>query len=216
MGCSTDKQDHQPFPRKGILSHNSNLPLYTLRRVAGAEESVAYCYVVDSVRNEGGRFLQGGSGPNFQGDMVTLCTCKHHTHTSLSSVDWEGKWVAGFTGLGAGGGKNALVYLTKIGHAFESHHDLWYSVEILPETKRAKAATLNRLEDLFEPIDELSDPFDHRGYHSPHETHSHAPNNGWYRDVDRTGYGGAGRPCWLETRGTPSCGIDRRSSSRTR
>ena len=172
-----------------MLSHNSNLPLDALRRVASAGESVVYCYVVDSVRNEGEGFVQGGSGPNFQGDMVSLCTCKHHMRTSLSPADWEGKWVAGFTGVGAGGGKNALVYLTKVGHAFESHHDLWYSEEIAAETKRAKSATLSRLGDLFEPVDESSDPFDHRGYRPPHADHSHASKNAWHRDVDQTGYG---------------------------
>lgn len=190
MTCSGVEQDRQPFPRRGRLSANANLPLDSLRRVVGSEETVAYCYVVDSVSNEGGRFVQRGSGPNFQGDMMTLCTCKHHMRTSLSPALWEGKWVAGFTGVGAGEGKNALVYLTKVGHAFESHYDLWFSEDIPAETKRAKSATLSRLGDLFQPLDELSDPFDRRDYHPPHAAHSHIHNNAWYGDVDRTGYGG--------------------------
>jgi hypothetical protein len=190
MSCGHNEKDYQPFPRKGRLHDNSNLSLTALRGIVGSEGTVAYCYVVDSVRSEGGRLVHRGSGPNFWGGMMTLCTCKHHMRTSLSPHDWEGKWVAGFTGVGAGGGRNALVYLTKVGHAFESHYDLWYSDEIPAETKRAKAATLSRLGDLFEPVDELSDPFDHRGYRPPHGAHSHAPNDGWHGDVDRTGYGG--------------------------
>ena len=158
------------------MHDNSNLSLTALRGIAGSGESVAYCYVVDSVRSEGGRLVHRGSGPNFQGEMLTLCTCKHHMRTSLSPYAWEGNWVAGFTGIGAGGGRNALVYLIKVGYAFESHYDLWYSEEIPPQTKRAKSATLSRLGELFEPIDELSDPFDHRGYRPPHEDHSHPPN----------------------------------------
>jgi hypothetical protein len=189
MTCLASEQSHQPFPEKGVLSDNSNASLHTLRRVIGSEPTIAYCYVVDTIRNEGGRLVQRGSGPNFQGDMVTLCTCKHHMRTSLSPHDWEGKWVAGFTGVGASGGRNALVYLTQVGHAFESHHDLWYSEEVPPETKRAKSATSSRLGDLFKPVDESSDPFDHRGYRAPREGHSHAPNNAWHRDVDCTGYG---------------------------
>lgn len=173
-----------------------NLSPSALLERTGSGQATVYCYVVDSVRNEDGRFVHRGSGPNFQGDMVTLCTCKHHMRTSLSPDDWQGRWVAGFTGVKAGEGKNALVYLTKVGYAFESHHDLWYSEEISTETKRAKSATLSRLGDLFEPIDESSDPFDHRDYRPPHIAHSHAPNNTWYGDVDRTGYGGR-RPALL-------------------
>ncbi len=77
MGCSTDEPDHQPFPRKGLLSDNSNLPLETLYSSLGSERTVVYRYVITSVDNNGGRFVQRGSGPNFQGNMVTLCTCKH-------------------------------------------------------------------------------------------------------------------------------------------
>lgn len=190
MTCLASEQNHQPFPKKGKLYGNTNLPPGRLRNVIGSEQATAYCYVIDTVKNEGGRFVHRGSGPNLQGGMITLCTCKHHMRTSLGPDEWEGKWVAGFTGVGAGGGRNALVYLTKVGHAFEAHHDLWYSDRIPAETKRAKSATLNRLGDLFEPFDELSDPFDHRGYRPPHEAHSHAPNSAWHGDVDRTGYGG--------------------------
>jgi hypothetical protein len=142
------------------------------------------------VKNEGGHFVQWGSGPNFQGDMITLCTCKHHMRTSLGPNDWEGKWVAGFAGVGAGGGRNALVYLMKVAHGFESHYDLWYSEDIPPETKRAKSARLSIYGDIFEPVDRSSDPFDPRAYHLPHEAHSHIVDNGWYGDVDRIGYSG--------------------------
>ena len=91
MTCGPNEKDQQPFPRKGKLHDNSSLSLNTLRDIVGSEGTLVYCYVVDSVKNEGGRFVQRGSGPNFQGDMVTLCTCKHHMRTSLSSDDWEGK-----------------------------------------------------------------------------------------------------------------------------
>lgn len=194
--CGPNQKTYQPFPRKGKLHGNLNLSSKALRDIVGSEGAIVYCYVVDSVTDEGGHLVQRGSGPNFQGDMATLCTCKHHMRTSLSPDDWEGKWVAGFTGVGAGGGRNALVFLTRVDHAFESHHGLWYSEEIPAETKRAKSATSNRLGDLFEPVDEWSDPFDHRGYRPPHTTHSHAPDDNWHRDVDHTGYGGR-RPALL-------------------
>ena len=185
-----NEKNYQPFPRKGKLHDNSNLSLNALREIFGSDGTDVYCYVVASVPNEGGSFVQRGSGPNFQGDMVTLCTCKHYMRTALSPTDWESKWVAGFTGVGAGRGSNALMFLTKVDRAFESYHDLWYSEDIPADTKRAKSATLSSLGDLLEPIDELSDHFDHRGYHPPLDTHSHAPSNAWYGDVDRIGYGG--------------------------
>jgi hypothetical protein len=187
MGCSTGEQDHQPFPSKGTLSDNSNISLETLRGSLSSERTVVYRYVITSVHNEGGRFLQRGSGPNFQGGMVTLCTCKHRMRTYLRLDDWKGKWVAGFTGLGAGRGRNALVYLTKIAHAYESHYDLWYSGEIPDETKRAKSATLSRYGDLLEPLGESVDPYDPFSYHPPDESHSHSKNDSWHGDVRYTG-----------------------------
>jgi hypothetical protein len=107
--------------------------------------------------------------------------------TFLCPADWKGKWIAGFTGVRAGGGRNALIYLTKIGHAFESHYDLWYSEEIPAKTKRAKSATTSRYGDLFQPSDELGDPFDPRSYYPPHETHTHAESSSWHGDVRYTG-----------------------------
>jgi hypothetical protein len=106
--------------------------------------------------------------------------------TYLSPDDWKDKWVAGFTGLGAGRGRNALVYLTKIAHAYESHYDLWYSNEISSKTKQAKSATLSRYGDLLEPLGESVDPYDPLSYHSPNEAHSHSKNNSWHGDVRYT------------------------------
>jgi hypothetical protein len=184
------EQHYQPFPQEGKLFENSNLPLTALRQRTDSEQDVVYYYVIASVSNEEGRFVQWGSGPNFQGGAITLCTCKHLMRSSLDPYGWKGKWIAGFTGVGAGEGRNAFVYLMKVSHAFESHHDLWYSEDIRPETKRAKSSRLSRYGDLFEPIDRSSDPFDPLSYHLPHTTHSHAENNAWYGDVDRTGSGG--------------------------
>ncbi len=187
MSCGPNEKDYQPFPRKGRLRDNSNLSLSALHGIVGSEGTVAYCYVVDSVRSEGGRLVHRGSGPNFRGGMVTLCTCKHLMRTFLSPDDWKGTWIAGFTGVGVGRGKNALVYLTKVAHAFESHYDLWYSTEIPAEAKRAKSARSRRYGDLFQPINESVDPYDPRSYYPPHETHPHARNAAWHRDVRYTG-----------------------------
>ncbi len=169
------------------MRDNLNLPLEVLRGALGAEREVAYRYVVASVANEGGRFAQRGSGPNFQGGAITLCTCKHRMRSYRDPEEWKGRWIAGFTGLGAGEGKNALVYLMKIGHAFESHHDLWNSGEIPAETKRAKSAKRSRHGDLFEPVAGSVDPYDPRSYHPPREAHPHCGGDLWHADVRYAG-----------------------------
>ena len=64
MTCLDSEQDYQPFPKKGMLSDNSNASLAALRQAIGFEEAVAYFYVVDTSRNEGGRLVHRGSGPN--------------------------------------------------------------------------------------------------------------------------------------------------------
>ncbi len=103
MRCSTVELDHQPFPRKGRLSDNPNLSLETLRSRLGSKQTVAYRYVITSIDNDGGSFVHRRSGPKLpRGGMVTLCMRKHRLRTFLSPRDWKGKWVAGFTNIGAG------------------------------------------------------------------------------------------------------------------
>lgn len=187
MTCSATERDYQPFPQEGKLFENSNLPLDALRQRIDPEQTTTYCYVVDTVKNEGGRLVQRESAPNFQGGLITLCTCKHRMRTSRSPCDWEGTWIAGFTGVGAAGGRNALVYLTRVANAFESHYDLWYS-QGTPETaKQAKSARSSKCGDLFQPLKRLSDPFDPRDYHQPCDDHCHCGDD-WHRDVNYTGY----------------------------
>jgi len=200
MVHSMTGQDHQPFPSKGKLAGGLNTPLSVLRQRVGAEEATVYSYVVRSIENEGGNFVQTGSAPNFQGDLITLCTCKHQMRTYRSPYGWEGLWIAGFTSVGIFDERNALVYLTRIAHAFESHHDLWYSQDILETAKQAKSARSSRYGDLFQPLERLSDPFDPRDYYQPCSGHSHCGDNSWHGDVNYAGRSGrkaallAGRP----------------------
>lgn len=189
MACSVNGQEHQPFPRTGKLGTGSNASLSMLRQKVGAEQATVYSYVVETIKNKGGSFVQTGSAPNFQGDLITLCTCKHRMRTSRSPHDWEGLWIAGFTSVGIFDERNALVFLTRIARAFESHRDLWYSQDIPETAKQAKSARSSRYGDLFQPLKRLSDPFDPRDYHQPCDDHCHC-GDGWHGDVNYTGYGG--------------------------
>ncbi len=156
--CTTRDFDYQPFPKAGPLAKTMNLRLDALRDCLSPDATV-YLYIIATIESREGLFVQTGSGPNFQGSLVTLCTCKHFMRTFRDAGGWKGKWVAGFTGVGAGHGKNRLVYLMRVSQAYESHRDFWSSESIPLKTKKAKAAHLHKYGDIFEPLAEIGDPF---------------------------------------------------------
>ena len=179
------KQTHQLYPQQGQLAKTLNLTLGTLRsRLADIEfqEATVYCYVIATIQFDGGEFLQTGSAPNFQGDLITLCTCKHFMRSFLDAPDWRGKWVAGFTGVKAGTGRNALVYMMRVAHAFESHRDLWHSGALKSAAREAKAADRDRFGDVYRPTIEQGDPFEPANYEKPVPNHVHA-GGAWREDI---------------------------------
>lgn len=181
---NSDEAGCQPFPRTGRLRKALNVNLPTLRKHLARESADINPYVVRTVNYSNGRFIQTGSGPNFQGGLITLCTCKHQMRSWLDIHDWPGRWVAGFTRVGAVDRANYLVYLMKVGEAYASHQDLWSSSRLPWKTKKAKAAHLHSLGDMFQPNSLAENPFDYRSYVAPRSDHSHAPNNEWHKDID--------------------------------
>jgi hypothetical protein len=192
MSCDKGKQsDYQPLPVSGSLKKNSNLCLNRLKRAVNQEDATVYCYVIKSVKNDNGSFRQQGCGPNWQGGLITLCTCKHYMRTLKKAEDWNGKWIAGFTTINDGNSRkdgsnrrNALVYLMKVKVAFESHHDLWYALPA--KTRMAKNAHKkgNILGDVFRPKGKLkdSDKYAPSSYYSPCGSHVHAEKDRWHKD----------------------------------
>lgn len=181
----------QPFPTSGRLAQNFNVPLLELMQRVGAADRPTYSYVMSTVRFRDRRFQHAGPGPNFQGGLLTLCTCKHRMRSARSVEEWPGCWVAGFSGLQAGGGKNALVYLTRVRRAFESAAELWFSEELSDIARQAKAANRTPFGDLFEPSDAAHlRPFEPSSYRCPTEEHCHYENAAWHRDIDYVGFGG--------------------------
>lgn len=67
---------YQVFPASGPLHDALNLSGRDLIQRLGKMEGSVYCYIVTSVKDRGGLFVQTGSAPNFQGGLITLCTCK--------------------------------------------------------------------------------------------------------------------------------------------
>jgi len=147
-----------------------NLSCDELRNIADQDNPDVYLYVITTIEYEGGQFCQCGTGPNFQGDLITLCTCKHRMRSSMITDNWKGKWIAGFTSrtcVNEHQGEHFLFYLMKVSDAFESFRDLWYGTNILNTGKNAKAAHRDRLGDIYEPNRRNIDPYNADDYVNP-------------------------------------------------
>jgi hypothetical protein len=166
------------------LCGNLNLPLSRLYDCA-ARQATVYSYVIASMRQRDGEFIQTGCGPNFQGGVITLCTCKHWMRTFLDPDRWHGVWIAGFTSLPTGEGANFLIYLMRVAHALASHRDLWFSTALPAAVKQRKAADRNRLGDLYQPHHDGIAPWKPDGYVPPCPDHCHA--RGWAKDIGYKG-----------------------------
>jgi hypothetical protein len=193
--CSTKGEDYQAVPPVGSqLARNMNASFEEIASLLHDEQGgVAYCYVVRSVATENGVMVQKGSGPNFQGDFITLCTCKRLMRTYRSTNDWKNVWIVGMASSEARV-NHAVFYMMKVLVAFESYQELFYS-DVLPQgTIHAKAANVHRLGDIYQPLADHGDPFDPDAYVPPIANHSHAPDE-WRKDINyfnpRTGHNAA-------------------------
>jgi hypothetical protein len=183
MSCLT-----QPFPTAGLLSRNLDLEKSQLinELVGKTQDEVrVYSYVMTSVVRHGDKLEQTGSGPNFQGGCLTLCTCKHKMRASLSVKEWQNQWIAGFTSHKCG--EHWLFYLARVKHVYESHRELWNALR--PAVQERKSARSSCLGDLYEPKcpSECIGEFDPSHYYTPIAGHSHhkrACDNGWRIDIN--------------------------------
>lgn len=181
--CGNTAQGCFPTETRDI---KQNASLAELKRLLKEHlNEIAFVYVIRTVeKDEDGRFLQTGSGPNFEGDIITLCTCKHKMRSAYTPEEWMAdKWVAGFSSIGSTGEQD-LVYLMKVGEAFESYQDLWQNSRfVTDEVKKAKSASIHERGDIFEPTGQAL-PFDPANYKAPHPKHVHSHDNYWHNDVD--------------------------------
>lgn len=168
-----------------------NLDRASLTRRLNSAQSYVYCYIVKTVERSGGRLVQTGSGPNFQGGRITLCTCKWSMRAGRKNADsWKGMWIAGLTGAHVGGPDgNYLFFLMRVEHTFASHRDLWlWLSEHDPLAAEAKAADLHRLGDLYRPNDLDGNPYDPSTYIPPRRDHVHRRDDQWHKDIDYQAY----------------------------
>ena len=190
---------YQAMPRTGRLAKSLNLRHEALaKRIAPFKKDTVYSYVVDTVKYHERRLYQTGSGPNFQGDMITLCSCKHLMRTARDTASWKGVWIAGFISSKYSSSRShKLFYLMRVSQAFKSHHELWSSDSIPEETKIAKAAHLDRFGDIYQPKTELGAHYCHRSYLRPCKGHVHHESDLWHKDIKRNALYYGGRPSAL-------------------
>jgi hypothetical protein len=135
-------------------------------------------------------FEQHGSAPNFQGDVLTLCTCKHQMRASQAAEDWAGVWLAGVTSRTIHDGRHWLFYLARIESAYESHSDLWTGMGA--GCRNAKAAHVHYLGDVFKPKTPppTTDARFSPARYVPPTLHAHrwrdedGWHNGWHNDIN--------------------------------
>lgn len=178
----------QPFPHAGTLVDNTNLPLDILSAQIRKSRDRAYSYIVRTVKLDRATssFQQHGSAPNFQGGILTLCTCKHQMRTTQAADEWQGTWIAGFTSRTLHEGRHWLYYLAKVESAYESHSDLWRSMTAV--SRNAKAAHEHFLGDLFKPKTKrlMGDArFVPGSYVAPtrHTHRRHRSDKAWHNDI---------------------------------
>lgn len=110
-----------------------------------------YVYPHHQIELVDGELHQTRSGPNWEGGMVTLTTCKHLMRT-YSSVTDEKKKVALIGLTNNLEGHNYLLYAGVIDMRFDSNHELGEWLRLYcSDTYRAKLATDNPRGDIYEP-----------------------------------------------------------------
>ena len=199
--CAARKPEIVPGEQATSITHDLGIDELRLGigAVGNTDNEVVYGYVVRTVHLSQGKFDQQGSGPNWDGGQITLCTCKHSMRASLPTHDWlKGKWVAGLTGWNDKFGKQqSLIYLMRVGEAYDSQAAMVHQLRISDRESvvRAKDSSVNLLGDLMIPIatDTPSNPFSPDAYHPPLIGHPHrlkAKDTGWQYDVHYVGRGG--------------------------
>jgi hypothetical protein len=190
----------QRFPSRGVLANSMDTPLAVLRGTIpnALQQSPVFVYIVTSVKVRNGRngaaFVQTGSGPNFQGGYISLCTCKHKDRASPPPLGcrgttnpndpWEGVWVAGLCSPSKDRPRG-LFYLMLVGQTFASHAACWHGLSHPLE----KSAHRDSFGDIYEPLPGgKSSPWSATSYMAHLKGHCHDPA-GRNKDIEASYYG---------------------------
>ncbi|AWM39808.1 hypothetical protein [Gemmata obscuriglobus] len=183
-----DAQAVQPFPTEGELFRNLDLRKPGLNdRIGGVLGTVRSYKMISVHPDDRGQHQQYGSGPNFQGGCLTLCTCAHQIRAEKKNPgDWNGSWLAGFTSPRLCG-RTWLFYLAQVEQVHRTAAALWNALPA--DLRLAKTTRRNRLGDAFQPnsASSCADTFDADHYHPPMIGHSHhetARDDNWKKDIE--------------------------------
>jgi hypothetical protein len=169
----------QPFPTTDPLRKNLNSSIAKIRRsTAPFLPRPVYSYVMTTVENPGGTLFQTGTAPNFQGDRITLCTCKHKDRCSPPPIGkrgpcplepWWGVWVAGLCSR-TKCQPRALFYLMLVNGSYESPAAIWNALS----APAVKSAHKNDFGDIYEPLTQpCPSPWLESSYKPHRPTHRH-------------------------------------------
>lgn len=177
---------YQEWPTKGKLNENMNLKRNDLTNKLKNKQGEMYAYVLTTIKNRNEKFIQTGCAPNFQGNRITLCTCKHYMRTWRDVSNWKEAWIVGFTGINVmEDRRNYLFYIMKVAKAFPSHKTIWYAESMSGAIRNAKNAQANPLGDIYRPKPDIKDEFNHSDYYKPIKNHVHnCSNNTWHNDIE--------------------------------
>lgn len=184
LSINENKIDYQKWPKEGTLYNNMNLSLDCLKSMINDHDGKIEIYVLNSIKkfkigDTGSvEFIQNGCGPNFQGGVLTQCTCRHDIRARHDC--WREIWIAGFTKYQH---NHYLVYLMKVEKSFDSYKKMWSYLD--HDVRSAKNARHHVCGDIFEPISEyIVEECDPNNYHSPVDGHKHMAPSKWHKDIN--------------------------------
>lgn len=197
MGCDSCEKDHKYQNLSGWGSHSLEMLRSKLSGHYLGDDEVRV-YTVASTKLENGIIRHMGSGPNLEGGLATLCTCKRSMREAQSKEYWQERWILGLTSRAKSNGFGSVhyfLYLMKVGVAFDSHFQLYsYLEEHNINALNIKNAVLSPLGDIYER--EFKEPLElgeldyrnPRKYKFPHfhHSHGHTVNEEWESDIVST------------------------------
>jgi hypothetical protein len=185
---------YQEWPKRGILKDNMNLCSDVLEQKIENEFGSGTHYTVKSIIPSQSRdsFIQTGCGPNFEGGIISQCTCRHDIRAKYySSDEWESKWLAGFTPYSQKRcGGSYLFYLMRIKKTFQSFQELHEHYQNTNHKLiEVKSTENNPLGDLYIPINKDSSAcHDPDNYTNSRSDHSHYGETGKLHDINYPKY----------------------------
>lgn len=145
-----------------------------------------FFYILKSLNLIDGKLVQEGCGPNLEGNVITLCTCKHYMRTFPDIK--PNTWIAGLSSINISKKTkfpSMLFYLTRISRVYDTQAELWNS---LTEKQRSiKSASANVLGDIYQPksTNMNFDGLNSENYEPPIEGHDHKE---WFENDIIMGY----------------------------